>query len=197
MSMVEKREARKQIRSVLKSLSPSYLSAQSASACERLIATTAWREASTVTCYCSMAAEFQTRRLLEAAFEDRKRVFLPRVLSIATRDMRMLEASSLEAIDSWPKSKWGIPEPPTGASPTTLDLVVVPGVAFDARGGRLGQGAGFYDAWLASLGPPRPLVVALALDEQIVDAVPMDPHDIPIDMVLTPSGPLKLPISGI
>lgn len=65
-----------------------------------------------------------------------------------------------------------------------LDLVLVPGVAFDASGGRLGRGRGFYDRLLAAV---RGTKCGVAFDEQIVDAVPVGPQDIPLNCILTPT----------
>ena len=81
----------------------------------------------------------------------------------------------------------GIPEPgplcPLIAL-NRLDLVLVPGVAFDARGGRLGRGKGFYDRLLAAVNGMK---CGVAFDEQIVDAVPVGPQDIRVNCILTPT----------
>ena len=66
----------------------------------------------------------------------------------------------------------------------TIDLVVVPGVAFDAQGNRLGRGGGFYDRFLKRLSPTA-TTVGLAFDQQIIDDVPVDDRDIRVDMVVT------------
>jgi 5,10-methenyltetrahydrofolate synthetase len=83
---------------------------------------------------------------------------------------------------------FGIREPvPSACEPAalgTVDFVLVPGVAFDARGGRIGHGAGYYDRLLAGAGPGARLVAA-AFEVQIVDAVPMEPHDRRLDLVVT------------
>lgn len=83
----------------------------------------------------------------------------------------------------------GIAEPPSEApqaSESDFDLVLVPGTAFDAAGGRLGMGGGFYDRLLPDLGPEA-LTVGLAFDEQIVDVVPAEAHDVPLGAVVTPT----------
>ena len=84
-------------------------------------------------------------------------------------------------------------EPPA-SSPSlpldAIDLIVVPGVAFDARGGRLGRGRGHYDATLARLRPGTARV-GLCFDEQVVDRVPVEPHDVPLDVVVTGSRVLR------
>lgn len=195
MEARKKKELRSRIRTTLKELETEYLTLQSCAACEKLISSEDWQRARAITCYCSMAAEFQTARLLEAAFAGGKRVFLPRVESMADRRMVMLQAESVDEIENWPRSKWGIPEPP-GVRPDALecddlDLVVVPGLAFDIGRNRLGQGAGFYDTWLAKLKQSTrssfPRIVAVALDEQLLhhEIVPTDPHDIPVDAVFS------------
>jgi len=78
-----------------------------------------------------------------------------------------------------------VPEAPP-ADPAEIDLVIVPGVAFDAACNRLGMGAGYYDRLLAEM--PRAVTVGVAFDEQVVDEVPCEPHDRPLDAVVTPSG---------
>jgi 5-formyltetrahydrofolate cyclo-ligase len=78
-----------------------------------------------------------------------------------------------------------LPDAPE-ADPAEIDLVIVPGVAFDAACNRLGMGAGYYDRLLAEM--PRAVTVGVAFDEQVVDEVPCEPHDRPLDAVVTPNG---------
>jgi 5-formyltetrahydrofolate cyclo-ligase len=85
----------------------------------------------------------------------------------------------------------GIPEPVEACErvgPEAVDLVIVPGVAFDVRSGRLGYGGGFYDRFLASCRAPR---IAVAFSMQIVDGVPCDEHDLPVDVVVTETGEIR------
>jgi 5-formyltetrahydrofolate cyclo-ligase len=82
--------------------------------------------------------------------------------------------------------RFGVPEPPAGCPVillNQLDLVLVPGVAFDLLGGRLGRGKGFYDRLLAQV---RGHKCGVAFDLQIVSSVPVEPHDIRVDSILTP-----------
>lgn len=85
---------------------------------------------------------------------------------------------------------FGIWEPRPDAArlvvPDAFDLVLVPGLAFDLDGGRLGRGAGFYDRFLATL-PPKTRLVGVALDEQIVEKTPRDAFDLPVDALATPT----------
>lgn len=207
MSSCSKTELRRQIRGKLKGLDRAVLEAQSSSAISRLLETEEWKEARAIACYCSMPTELQTRDLLVAAFASHKRVFLPRVESISNRKMVVLEARSLEDVDEWPRSKWGIPEPPPSSDEgrldalecDELDLVVVPGLAFDSSCRRLGQGAGFYDAWLSQLTrrrrrsdskQPSPHLIAIALEDQILPSqleIPTETHDVRLHAVISPS----------
>lgn len=87
---------------------------------------------------------------------------------------------------------WGIQEPLGDAVVLEPDVVLVPLLAFDLLGYRLGYGGGFYDRTLAGLRAKKTIVaVGLAYDEQKVDAVPHESYDQPLDWVLTPSGPMK------
>src|SRR5690606_36558955 len=78
----------------------------------------------------------------------------------------------------------GIPAPrDTRAAEEPIDLALVPGLAFTTAGARLGYGAGYYDRWLA--GHPATWRVALALEHQLEPELPLDAHDVPMDLVVT------------
>jgi 5-formyltetrahydrofolate cyclo-ligase len=87
------------------------------------------------------------------------------------------------------RSEWGVLEPPPEAPILQPDLIFVPLLAFDRRGGRLGYGQGHYDRALAALKAQRQVrLVGLAFAEQEIEAVPVEPHDIPLDWIITPKG---------
>lgn len=105
----------------------------------------------------------------------------------------------LAELDTWDVDRWGIRQPPIRGDPagvrgSELDLVVVPGVAFDAAGRRLGHGKGYYDTWLAGVAADvrrrpggrgrMPVLIGLALSVQMVDEVPVDELDVLMDDVL-------------
>jgi 5-formyltetrahydrofolate cyclo-ligase len=94
--------------------------------------------------------------------------------------------------DAMEAAAWGIAEPLDDKPEVEPDVVLVPLLAFDGRGSRLGYGGGFYDRTLAKLRAKKPVIaVGLAYDEQRVDAVPVESYDQRLDWVLTPSGPKK------
>lgn len=190
---VLKRELRKRVRGALRALPAETLASQSASLAAQLLASPHYASARSVALYASMPGELDTASLLAAAFRDGKRVFLPRVASKAARAMRMLEARGAADVAGFPRSDWGIAEPPVEAgraeapADAGLDLVVVPGVAFDRVGGRCGQGMGFYDTFFARYQSARgslPKLVALALKPQVVEEVPMTETDWRVDKLL-------------
>lgn len=116
------------------------------------------------------------------------RVALP-LADFATRTMspRLVTPEMLRAICADAR---GLREPPASAAlvdPGELSLVLVPGLAFDHAGRRLGRGAGFYDRFLAAL-PAHVLRVGVALDEQRMTEIPVDTWDMPMHAVVTPSG---------
>lgn len=93
--------------------------------------------------------------------------------------------------DGWVRGKYGLLEPrvPPGAEGIRkgFDLVVVPGVAFDSRGRRLGKGYGYYDRFLSGLAGSA-VTVGLAFSRQLLPEVPVDPWDVPVDAVVTEDG---------
>ena len=101
-----------------------------------------------------MKPEFQTIALIASALNEDKRVFIPKIVGGTPSDMVMVEIFSTDQINCFPKSKWGIPEPELsegqkdGTHLGVIDLVIVPGVAFDSSCGRIGHGKGYYGTTL-------------------------------------------------
>ncbi len=130
--------------------------------------------------------EFATGPMLRLALEKGKRLLCPRV----DRSRGVLHLSEVRDLQAdLVRRTLGIPEPRLTCprvEPEAVDWVLVPGLAFDGRGFRLGRGAGHYDRLLPTL---RPGVMrwALALDCQWIDALPVEPHDVPLDGVVSPS----------
>ena len=149
----------------------------------------AFRGAETVLAYASFGSELQTDALLLRVLEDDKSLLLPKVDSDKRR-LVLFEVRDLEG-DLQP-GVWGIREPRDGlgspAEPYSVDLALVPGVAFDRRGGRLGYGGGFYDRLISSDLAPNTVLISGAFESQIVEQVPKDRHDAPVDLVITEAG---------
>ena len=146
----------------------------------------ALRRASCVAAYHAMGHEIGLAALLAWWLARGTRVLLPRV--VGPGEMSFIEVfSPLEA--ALRPGPWGLREP--WGEPTPLacaDVVLVPGVAMDAHGGRLGMGKGFYDRALAlqHSQTARTLTLGVCHEVQLVERVPMEPHDQRLDGVLTP-----------
>ncbi|MDB5310043.1 MAG: 5-formyltetrahydrofolate cyclo-ligase [Gemmataceae bacterium] len=156
--------------------------------CATFMALPAYPSARTVMWYVDAGSEVRTRHTLPEALTHGKRVVVPWCV-IETNE---LELFLLEDMSELVEGAYKILEPKTElrqlptkkVQPEELDLVMVPGTAFDPRGGRMGQGKGYYDRLLARARPDAPLV-ALAFDCQIFDEIPVAPHDVSMDTVLT------------
>lgn len=112
-----------------------------------------------------------------------------RALPVATHRDAPLIFRLHEEGDALEPDAFGIPAPTAQATEVLPDLVIAPILAFDRRGGRLGQGAGHYDRTIANLRAARPvLVIGLAYAGQEVDDIPLEPHDERLDAILTENG---------
>ena len=140
------------------------------------------KRAGTVMLYASMPEEIDLFPLMEKLISAEKRIALPEITGRGT-----MEARELAAMDALIDGAFDIPtpDPARGAQipPEEIDVVIVPGAAFDADGGRLGLGGGYYDRFLPRAVHAERLV--LAFDFQIVPAVPMAAWDARVDQILT------------
>lgn len=134
----------------------------------------------------SIGSEVPTRALLEFRYRSGLPILLPRT----DRSGELIFHQVLGPPSELPTSPNGIPEPDPDRDPVfpveEIDLVIVPGLGFDPHGNRLGQGQGYFDRFLAQLGPSVPKI-ALAFDCQVVPRLPVEPHDIAVDAVITES----------
>lgn len=152
-------------------------------ATDRLTASAAWREARVVALYEAYGAELATAGLRAAAHAAGKSVALPRVEATGVT-LRLVEVGTPLF-----RSAQGVLEPAadrpalSGGQP---DLIVVPGLGFDRRGGRLGHGGGHYDRLLAGL-PSSCRRIGFAYDQQVIAAIPTESHDLPMHALVTPT----------
>lgn len=157
----------------------------------RTLCDTLWTQpwmstAGTVACYWSVGEEPDTHRLVTALWERGISVLLPVFLPGGDLDW-----AAYEGPDSMEEARYGLMEP-TGRrygldAPARVDLVVCPALAVDGRGVRLGRGAGCYDRALSYKGPHTPVVVPLH-EGELVEELPAEEHDVPVDAAITPAG---------
>jgi len=175
---------RAQVRARLSQLSPPERAAASRELCQRLRQQPVWTSANAVLFFAPLADETDLWPLAEEALASGKIVALPR-FSPASRNYTAAIVRTLPG-DLCP-GQLGIREPVGRCEEIALnrlDLVLVPGVAFDPCGRRLGRGKGYYDRLLADV---RGVKCGVAFDEQVVAEVPVGPRDAPLNCILTPS----------
>lgn len=128
--------------------------------------------------------EAPTARYAQYFLENGHSIALPR---FSDRDEAMHFAAHTDPLggSDLEPGPWGPPQPTGDAVDLVPDVVFVPLLGFDEHGGRLGQGGGHYDRWLAA--HPDALRIGLAWDVQKLDHVPMEQHDMPLHMVVTPT----------
>ena len=131
----------------------------------------------------ALSGEVPTHDLATQALAEGKRVAVPRIVAFEPPEMVGLEIGSLDELTRSPAGLWE-PDPSRAdrVLEAELDLVVVPGVAFDRSGHRLGLGGGFYDRWLVSVPAPT---VGLAFSLQVVERVPHTERDQRVDRIVT------------
>ncbi len=152
----------------------------------RLCSLNQYAGAGTVMAYMSFRNEVATNALIGQCILDGKRVVIPKVQQ--RPDMSLLPYEIKDQEQDVLPGLWGIPEPDTSrlhkVDPLEIDIVVVPGVAFDSRRYRIGYGAGYYDRFLLSLRPDC-LKVGIAFEMQMLEQFDAERYDIPMDFVIT------------
>jgi 5-formyltetrahydrofolate cyclo-ligase len=175
---MDKKELRKQIRAAKQAVPFCEKLQRSVGIMQQVELLPRFIEAETVLLYWSMSDEVQTHDFVNRWY-DKKRLLLP---CVDGDDLRLRQYTGPECLQAG--EQFGIGEP-TGPEFTDLDkvqLIIVPGVAFDRQGNRMGRGRGFYDRLLKST--PNAYKVGVAFDFQMIDIVPTEPFDVPMDEVI-------------
>lgn len=173
---MDKSDIRRKIKAMRSMLSEAEKLSASEEVFNRLEQTAAFLMADRILMYHSLPDELSTHQFLKK-WGSRKHFFLPRVngvnLDILPYDESRLELGSFHI------------EEPTGnecVDPSEMELIIVPAVAYDGRGNRLGRGKGFYDRLLAEAKATK---IGIGYEFQLVDEIPVESHDVPVDMVIT------------
>jgi 5-formyltetrahydrofolate cyclo-ligase len=145
-------------------------------------------KAGTAMFFASIRSEPNTMDMIAAALCMNKTIVLPRV-NLKTRALEPYEITDLSVLVP---GYMDIPEPePNRAArvpAADIDIIVMPGLAFDRTGGRIGYGGGYYDRFINAMRRQRPALAAIAYAEQIVEGVPVMRHDVRVDMIVLDSG---------
>lgn len=203
-----KQALRKKISQSLSRMTKQEIMAQSLAITDRIVSLEEMQQSSAVSVYINMPhKEVVTYPVLIARlFEEGKTIYIPKVYGPGNSDMKMLRVQSIEQFQSFETNRWGIPEPSDEDAAEmedavvsgNVDLVLVPGMAFDNECRRLGHGRGYYDSFISRLQDtrrqqccPDAKTIGLSLSEQIVEEVPVGSFDKTLDMVITPNEILR------
>ena len=179
-----KQALRKQVCAELKRMEAGERAAASARARARLAKQALWLTAQAILFFAPLPEELDVWPLLAEALATGKQVALPRfVAETRTYEARLI----LDPDKDLKLGHFGIREPASHCARLTsirLDLILVPGVAFDLQCHRLGRGRGYYDQLLTAV---RGTTCGIAFENQVVDHVPVEPHDVRLNCLLTPT----------
>jgi 5-formyltetrahydrofolate cyclo-ligase len=179
-----KRILRKQVQAELERMAPEARAAASAQARAILTAQPLWQQAQSVLFFAPLPEELDVWPLLAEALSAGKQVALPRFVA----ETRSYIACQIENPETEVEvGQFGIREPVVQCirlASKCMDLILVPGVAFDLHGHRLGRGKGYYDRLLTAV---RGTACGVAFDQQLVPEIPIGPHDVRMNCLLTPT----------
>ena len=177
---MDKKALRREIGAKKRALSAAEIDSRSAILAEKLFSTAQYRDCKSLYAYLSFNQEVRTNPIIQRAWADGKRVAVPKVVG---DEMVFIWIDSFEGLA--PQGAFHILEPiedgPVASDETAL--ILMPGLAFDPQGHRVGYGGGYYDRFLEK--EPDNLLVALCYDYQLYDRLEVEAHDVPVDVVIT------------
>jgi len=185
--MMSKQELRAGMRAWRRALSIEEQLCASQAVWERLQSLTPYKDAKCVMAYVACRGELSVQPAIEAALDSGKTLVLPRCGQLGA-----MTARRIEDLSQLVPGMFGLMEPGAACGivpPQEIDLILVPGAAFDREGNRLGQGGGYYDRFLPQ---SKALRVGICHDRALLDGVPHDAHDIRMDAVITPGECIRL-----
>lgn len=176
---------RKRILKSRQILSNEELISKSKKVTKLLFSTPYYRQARNIMCYVDFRNEVKTEYIIKESLRNNKKTIIP-ISIVKTKELLLSELRDYD--NELSPGSYNILEPKQEfireVYPDVIDLVLVPGVAFDIEGHRLGYGGGYYDRFLSQLHKSVPKI-ALAFDLQIVNNITADPHDISMDYIIT------------
>ncbi|MDW7672979.1 MAG: 5-formyltetrahydrofolate cyclo-ligase [Bacillota bacterium] len=183
-----KKELRQQILKQRQSLSAQEVREKSEAIYNQLLNLKYFQQASAIMVYVDFRNEVQTQSIIREILSQGKRAIIP---VCQQEGWKLIPSEVYNFPEDLEPGTWGILEPKPGRlrpiEPTEIDLVLIPGVAFDQEGNRLGYGAGYYDRFLAKVSSET-VFIALAFDLQVVSNTFPSEHDIPVHFILTETG---------
>lgn len=197
-----KKEIRQQIKDEKSKLTVDEINQYSSRVTDQLINSKQYEESAVVYIYLSFNQELQTNAIIERAFQDNKKVAVPRIDSINNLDtepsidcLKSKKEMNFYYIDSKEELStgfYGILEPSTNwKAEDKKALMIMPGLAFDKSFSRIGYGGGYYDEYLLRHAQNKFIKIALAYDFQLFEELPYEEYDVKVDQIITPTLHIK------
>lgn len=184
---MNKKEVRRAVLRERAKLSPELHEAYSERIMELVASTTYYKNAKTIMCFVSFGSEMDTSMIINKALADGKRLVVP----IAVHETKELIPSLITSMDELEPGYFNILTPKAEfvrpIEPDEIDVILVPGVAFDHHGYRVGYGGGFYDRFLTRTRKDAKRI-AIGFSLQILDQVPRESFDLPVEMIISEKG---------
>lgn len=166
---------RAEIKTLRENLSETDCAKKSRNIFNQLISMREFVEAKVIYIYVNINNEVSTREIIEYSLKAGKEVAIPKI------EEHVMSFYKIQSVEELQTGYFNIPEPVNKIKPSTPDIVLVPGVAFSYGLERLGYGGGYYDRFLTE----DVLKIGLAFDFQLYEELPVESHDIPMDIIIT------------
>ena len=187
---MNKIEIRKEILSVRNNLNKEALNNFNKNIFNTIIKSDIYKKAQSIFIYISFGSEVETKKIIEHAISLGKNIYVPKT----DKTIKEMIAVKIHSFDNMTVDKWGILEPIIVDKQNIgneFDLIIMPGVAFDITGNRLGYGGGYYDKYIHNL-KRRPTLLALSYEFQIIDNIIAEIHDMQLDYIITENKTYKI-----
>lgn len=171
---------REEIRRRINKLTPEYCLISDKAICLSILALPVYQNASCIFCYISTIKEVDTHPIIQNAWSSGKRIAVPRCISEG-----IMEAFEIRSWEDLTDGKYQIAEPKAHCAlvtPSEIDFAIIPCLSCDRKKNRLGHGSGYYDRYLVNTTFPT---AAVCREQALLDHVCYEPHDHPMDMVIT------------
>ena len=180
---MNKIEIRKKILNIRNNLTKETLNDFNKDIFNTLINSDIYINAKNIFIYISFGSEVETKKIIEHAISIGKNIYVPKT----DKSIKEMIAVKIHNFDNMTVDKWGILEPTIvdkNLVGNKFDLIIMPGVAFDITGNRIGYGGGYYDKYIYQL-KNKPTILALAYEFQIINNIIAESHDIKLDYIIT------------
>lgn len=184
---MNKVELRKKLKSLRNELTQEDVAKSSAQVAKQILACDAYRKAKHIMGYLAFGKELSVDGVLQQALADGKRVYVPEIIS--QTEIRAVELKDFARFELDRYGIRSVPQPAEAVDPAKLQLVLVPAVAFDKEGNRMGMGAGYYDRFLPLT--ENAIKIGVAFEALLQEQLPQDQYDYKVPLVVCESGILK------